>query len=147
MKAGLNMRILSFAVMVMYMFAVTGFDVHVSSESGRAYFEPLFAGIACEDIHPDHPCHHCDGHCCGGHDHDGSEDRCLEDEDCCSDNIGVLTLTGTDHQSCDFSAPAVTVVDVVAPSKDLYSPDFPRLPGHFKAPPRLTLSRFCILRV
>ena len=143
----LHIRLLSVAVMVMYMFTVIGFDVHMSSESGRAYLEPLFAGISCEDIHPDYPCHHCDGHCCGGHDCDGGEDSCLEDEDCCSDNIGVLTLTGTDHQSDDFHAPAVTAVAVMAPSQVLSRPDFSRLPGAFRAPPRSALSRFCILRV
>ena len=147
MKAGLHIRILSFAVMVMYIFTVIGFDVHMSSESGRAYFEPLCAGIDCETIHPDHPCHHCAHHCCGSHHCDGDEDSCLDDEDCCSDNIGVLTLTGTDHQSYDFHAPAVTAVAVMKPAQELSNPDFLRIPDSLKAPPRSALSRFCILRV
>ena len=141
------MRILSFAVMVMYVFTVIGFDVHMSSESGKAYFEPLYAGISCEDIHPDHPCHHCGDHCCGVHDCDGGEDGCLEDEVCCSDNIGVLTLTGTDHQSCDFLAPAVTALAVITPAQGLSGMAFPVHSGVFRAPPRSALSRFCILRV
>lgn len=70
--------------LAMYLGAVAGFDVHSCSDNGHVYIEPLIAGISCDDIHPDTPCN--EGHGAGCHCHDG--------EDCCSDSIEVLQLSG-----------------------------------------------------
>ena len=141
--------------LAVYLAAVAGFDIHNCSDNGKVYFEPLFAGISCEDIHPDTPCHHhhhdcdcpeschCDEceECCG----------CDEDEDCCSDCIGILTFCGENHSyfpSLSFVAafqalvadPAASVCDassrLVSSTRDLSS-----------RPPGDILFRNCVLRV
>ena len=90
MKANIFTKTASVLVAIWYLIAVVGFDIHNCSDNGRVYIEPLIAGISCDDIHPDTPCG-C-GHCheAGCH--------CHEDEDCCSDTIEYLQLSGDNTQ-------------------------------------------------
>lgn len=123
----------------MYLLAVAGFDVHVCRDNGRIYIEPLYAGISCEDIHPSSPCHH-HGHEC-----------CEDEEDCCTDEIAVLSITG-DGSDCAVSVPQSPSAGIVI----LAETAAPRLlqgsfnPWILRSPPDTgpdVLSICCILRV
>lgn len=134
-----------------YLFAVTGFDIHRCSCSGMTYIEPLFAGISCNEIHPDfHCCHHneteehsCHGkceHCSGYQDKDG----------CCTDEIEVIILSGFETgQDCvpHFSAPSVILssgIEGPVLLSRFSSPGASRyLPG---GPPGQILHLDCIMR-
>ncbi|MBR1575202.1 MAG: hypothetical protein IJ654_01995 [Bacteroidales bacterium] len=87
---------------VWYLLAVSGLDVHCDNEHGRTYVVFGAAGIDCEHIHPEVHCH----------DHAaGAGDRCLADEDCCSDDFeAVLSLyESQDGRMPDLSAPFLSL--------------------------------------
>lgn len=90
-------------VLCLYLVTVTGFDVHSCGDNGRVYIEPLFAGISCSSIHPETPCHHHGHDCCKG------------DEECCSDRIAILSITG-DGSDCQFYLPLSEIVEAVLPA-------------------------------
>ena len=88
------MKISAFMLVVWYCMSIIGFDVHTCSESGRSFVTSSILGTECEDIHPEH--HHHD-HCCSGcddHTSSSDEDR-VSTEGCCTDDIKVLVLTGS----------------------------------------------------
>lgn len=131
-------RISAILCVLLYLAAVVGFDVHFCGDDGRVYVEPLFAGISCETIHPDSPCHHFDCGCCDG------------DEDCCSDSIAILQLTG-DGSDCAVVVPGPFAVQAAL------LPELTSVPVRIAAlkirasnphdPPPPALSRLCVLRV
>ena len=86
------MKISAIMLVVWYCMSIIGFDVHTCRESGRSFVTSSILGTECEDIHPDH--HH--DHCCSGcENHSSSSDDCVSPEDCCTDDIQVLALTGS----------------------------------------------------
>lgn len=123
-----------------YLLSVLGFDVHSCGDNGRIYIEPLFAGISCENIHPDTPCHH---HCCG---------CCDGEEECCSDIIAVLDIAG-DGSGVSVQVPAPDFMPVIAPSAvSVFSNvpvcvEFGRICSCPPDPPDDLLSLLCVLRV
>ena len=92
-------RLFSVLLLSWYLFTVAGFDVHRSCECGRLFIKPLFAGISCERIHPDVECP-------GEH-----EGHCEDEEDCCTDSIYQILLTG-EYAPAPFSfdSPQMAVV-------------------------------------
>lgn len=121
-----------------YLLSVLGFDVHYCGDNGRIYVEPLFAGISCERIHPDSPCH---DHC-----------RCDGDEECCSDTIAVLDIAG-DGSGVSVQVPAPDQMPAIAPSSiSVYSNPSAyagsgRIYSYPPGPPNGRLSLLCVLRV
>ena len=123
-----------------YMVAVGGFDVHSDHESGQVYFRLLSAGISCDAVHPDAPCHH------------NHAEGCEEEEDCCSDNIFVLSITGDDSSSDDLQISPRVSFCAVTPCISLKSVQpstekNPSLCPPGAVPPKLLLHRICIMRV
>ena len=93
-------KYVSALLVVWYSLSIIGFDVHSCNTTGEVYVASLAGGIACEDVHPDHSCvHH--GTCCSHH-HENScchnknhySDSSISDQDCCSNDLQVLQLTG-----------------------------------------------------
>ena len=123
-----------------YVLSVLGFDIHTCGDNGRIYIEPLAVGISCERIHPEAPCHH---HCC----------NCCDDgEDCCSDTIAVLSLSG--------DGPAVSVQLPTPIQIPLFTVETPDVTVRFReagvqnrimtdppGPPAQKLSLLCVRRV
>lgn len=138
---GILVRLVSVLTVLFYSVAVCGLDVHADHESGRVFVRILSMGIACEDIHPDSPCHH--------HHAEGCEDE----EDCCSDDILVLSMAGDECPSDDIvPLPAMSFHAVPAPCADVVAgqpfrtecpaPILPR-----GVPPEPSLHEICIMRV
>ena len=90
-------------VLCLYLVTVTGFDVHSCGDNGHIYIEPLFAGISCSSIHPDTPCHHHGHDCCEG------------DEECCTNRIVILSITG-DGSDCQLDLPLPEMVEALMPA-------------------------------
>lgn len=129
-------RILASVVAFFYLVGVFGFDIHSSTEAQRTFIVPLFAGISCEHIHPDAPCH-CDG----------GEGECEEHEDCCHDTVEVLDIPGL---ACIplASVPAFHFVSVLCEAPAFpaaAAQQGPRSSAFFPPPP--DLSQMCIMRV
>lgn len=123
-----------------YMVAVGGFDVHSDHESGQVYFRLLSAGISCDAVHPDAPCHH------------NHAEGCEEEEDCCSDNILVLSIAGDGGSSDEFlPQPSVCFCAelpcAACAEGQPFRVDRPLLPLPRGIPPKLLLHRICIMRV
>jgi len=146
MTAKVLIRIQALVFLLFYMMAVSGFDVHRCSDDGHVYVEPLFLGISCHDIHPDSSCCHC-SHC----ESDAQEEHhgCEEDETCCSDVIGVLTLSGVDNQYVlSVPAPEMVLVSVVCPPVEEILPfNFQKDGFAYRYSPEDYLSLNCVLRV
>jgi len=87
------MKISALLLVIWYCMSIIGFDVHTCRESGRSFVTSSILGTECEDIHPEH--HH--DHCCSdcGNHASSSEVDCVSPEDCCTDDIQVLVLTGS----------------------------------------------------
>lgn len=100
-------KFLSFAMIVWYVLCVMGFDIHTCRHSGKTYMVSLVAATECADIHPDMQCnvHSADCHC---------DDVCKDG--CCSDDIKVLSLTGTERNQDS------TVTDVLQCSQACFLP-------------------------
>lgn len=93
-------KYMSALLVVWYSLSIIGFDVHSCNATGEVYVASLAGGIACEDVHPDHSCahhgaccsHHHENSCCH-HRHHDSDSR-ISDQNCCSNDVQVLQLTG-----------------------------------------------------
>ena len=144
MKTSWFIKSISVLLAVWYLFTIVGFDIHRCSDNGEVYIEPLFAGISCETIHPDTPCHHaCNARCnhCG----------CEEGEDCCSDEIKVVNISGIEIPH--ISIPEIIVVTAATPQYSCQGlQNRPVLLSHrgkpdILSPPGQLLDRICVLRV
>ena len=83
-----------------YSLSIIGFDVHSCKSTGEVFVASLAGGVTCEDIHPEHSCKS-HGSCCEHHDHHETPSEsadCVAKEDCCSNDLQVLHLTGV-HMS------------------------------------------------
>lgn len=105
-------KYMSALLVVWYSLSIIGFDVHSCRATGEVFVASLAGGISCEDVHPDHSCNahgNCCGHsgkaCCGhsdkaccGHEAESCGDHAsaarVDKEDCCSNDLQVLELTG-----------------------------------------------------
>lgn len=129
----------SLLLSLFYMTAVFGFDIHSDLENGKVYVGFLAAGISCEHIHPDLPCHHHHADCCE------------DDEECCSDTIEILKITGTSTASHILSdlQPAVCQLPVTVPAAVLSfgSSVLPTRSTDNYSPPPYSLEELCIFRV
>ena len=79
-----------------YSLSIIGFDVHSCKSTGEVFVASLAGGVTCEDIHPEHSCKS-HGGCCEHHDHHETPSEsadCVAKEDCCSNDLQVLQLTG-----------------------------------------------------
>lgn len=80
-----------------YSLSIIGFDVHSCRATGEVFVASLAGGVTCEDIHPEHSCKS-HGGCCEHHDHHQTPSEqagcCVDKEDCCSNDLQVLQLTG-----------------------------------------------------
>lgn len=87
------MKISALLLVMWYCMSIIGFDVHTCRESGRSFVTSCIVGTECEDIHPEH--HH--DHCCSGcgNHESSSEGECVSSDECCTDDIQVLVLTGS----------------------------------------------------
>lgn len=91
----------SVLLVLWYSLSIIGFDVHSCKSTGEVFVASLATGVSCEDIHPDHSCkshggccgHHETESCCSGHEI-GRADSHVAKEDCCSNDLQVLQLTG-----------------------------------------------------
>ena len=117
-------KYMSALLVVWYSLSIIGFDVHSCRSTGEVFVASLAGGITCEDVHPDHSCK-AHGNCCGhagkaccGHREDGcsghQEKSCcghqehqpdcqVAKQDCCSNDLQVLELTGV-YASSERSA-------------------------------------------
>lgn len=137
-------RIVAALLLCWYLYTVVGFDVHRCCDSDNVYVESLVAGISCEDIHPDVPCHHHhhDACCCG---------NCAETEDeDCENEIGRLELPGCgDDGTVEVPAP----VQMICFIPETVTPFSVPVSLHAacsactNAPPAPDLSLLCVLRV
>lgn len=138
---GILVKLVSILTALSYMVAVGGLDVHADHESGRVFVRLLSMGIACEDIHPDSPCHH--------HHTEGCEDQ----EDCCSDDILVLSMPGDECHSDDIvPLPAMSFHAVPASFAYVFAgqPFRTECPASLLprgVPPEPSLHKICIMRV
>lgn len=138
---GILVKLVSILTALSYMVAVGGLDVHADHESGRVFVRLLSMGIACEDIHPDSPCHH--------HHTEGCEDQ----EDCCSDDILVLSMPGDEcHSDDNVPLPAMSFHAVPAFCADVFAgqPFRTECPASLLprgVPPEPSLHKICIMRV
>lgn len=113
----LIMKLFAALLAVWYVASVVGFDVHYCGDNGRVYVESLLASHDCEDIHPDAPCAH--HHDCCDHHSDACSSSCEDDEDCCTDVIEVLQISGEDHSShIVFDCPQTGIV-IMTPAADV----------------------------
>lgn len=89
-------KYMSALLVVWYSLSIIGFDVHSCKSTGEVFVASLAGGIACEDVHPDHSCK-AHGSCCGHQAQSHQEhhdDSQVAKEDCCSNALQVLELTG-----------------------------------------------------
>ena len=130
-------RILASVVAFFYLVGVFGFDIHSSTEAQRTFIVPLFAGICCEHIHPDAPCHCDDG-----------EGECEDHEDCCHDTIEVLDIPGLACISL-VSVPVFFFAPVLCEAPAVPAVEAAQLGPCSSAffPPPPDLSLMCIMRV
>lgn len=124
-------KYMSALLVVWYSLSIIGFDVHSCRSTGEVFVASLAGGISCEDVHPDHSCSS-HGSCCG-HDRSaccehkaepccGHEESQVAKDDCCSNELQVLELTGVYASSDratdnDYSDAYVLNVDLVAETR------------------------------
>ena len=128
-------RLLAAAVAIVYLAGVFGFDVHRSEDTHRTYVIPLFAGISCDHIHPESPCHH-----------HGNEE-CQDHEDCCHDTVEMLDITGSvpdDAVTVPASAAMLPVMPASVPASVIRERTVSGTAFH--SPPSPGLSKMCVLR-
>jgi hypothetical protein len=91
----------SVLLVLWYSLSIIGFDVHSCKSTGEVFVASLAGGVSCEDIHPEHSCkshggcccHHENESCCAGHETEHADSHVAK-EDCCSNDLQVLQLTG-----------------------------------------------------
>lgn len=139
------MKQLGILVLAMYIFAITGIDIHKDIEHDDVYVISALQNSSCERIHPEHHCHdhesESDGHC---------SCRCIEDEHCCTDNfILLLTSADVDHS---LSLPSFNpegagfVIFTEIPQQSTRAADF--IPCESDSPPgKASIRKNCIMRV
>ena len=88
---------LSVIVMICYLAAIMGLDIHHDAEHGKTYVMPALLAQSCEMIHPHEHCHDSEAACCCC-----CDSGCEEDEDCCTDDFESVSITGTDSGSQVF---------------------------------------------
>lgn len=136
-RTGFLPSLATLLLVVGYLVSVSGIDVHFDVEHGRTYVVSGFFASNCESIHPH-------SHC------SGSDEDCLEDEECCSDDLrAVLSQSdGSDGQP-EIPAPESRFMAVCHP---VAAPAVSRVArvARFQRPPPDPVgacSRFCVLRV
>lgn len=135
---GLIRSICSVLLCCCYLAAIVGFDVHVDHHDGEVFVVSLLSGTDCESIHPEDVCH------CFEHEHG----CCHEDDEDCENIVDVLSLTGTHGDFSFVLSPDLGLVSVVGtPCSTLQTVSFPDTRTTVNAPPRQSLSLFCVLRV
>ena len=95
----------SVLLVLWYSLSIIGFDVHSCKSTGEVFVASLAGGVSCEDIHPEHSCkshggcccHHENESCRAGHETEHADSHVTK-EDCCSNDLQVLQLTGV-HMS------------------------------------------------
>lgn len=135
-KSSLIQSLLAVVITIAYMVGIFGSDIHRSEDSHRTYVIPLFAGISCERIHPDAPCHH------------HGEEECDEHEDCCHDTVETLDITG--NMPCDVVSVPVCFAQLPSfptPVETVFSQEHSFVRPAFFYPPPPDLSMMCVLRV
>ena len=94
-------KYVSVLLVLWYSLSIIGFDVHSCKSTGEVFVASLAGGVSCEDIHPEHSCkshggcccHHENESCCAGHETEHADSHVAK-EDCCSNDLQVLQLTG-----------------------------------------------------
>lgn len=81
---------------VTYILALAGFDMHVCGDNGQVYVESLLCDVSCQALHPEAPCH-CHECCCSHCSVPDCGSGCVDEDDCCTDFLDVLTVC-TDKQ-------------------------------------------------
>ena len=124
---------------VCYLCSIVGLDIHRDNEHGHIYVVSGIASHECESIHP------------GSHCHDSeSEEACLEDESCCSDDFRAVTAP-SEISEAQHVVPAtancclVPVCQAAVPAFGGASPIFSANPP--PPEPSAYLSKLCVLRV
>jgi len=129
-------------ICTLYICATVGFDIHSDHHDNRIYISSLLRGTDCADIHPEDECSCIASHETGErHSHEHPSD--------CTDEVEILSLTGTDtsDQSPDISPVSITVslaypvFKTTAGSHDIHKEK------QQTYPPAPLLDLFCILRV
>ena len=124
---------------VWYLFSIVGLDIHRDNEHGNVYVVSGIASHECESIHP------------GSHCHDSeSEEACLEDESCCSDDFRAITAP-SEISETQHVIPA-TMLFCTVPVFQLAVPACEEAPLAFSSnppppEPSAYLSKLCVLRV
>ena len=83
----------SVLLVLWYSLSIIGFDVHSCKSTGEVFVASLAGGVTCEDIHPEHSCKS-HGGCCDHHHASEQSDCQVAKEECCSNEVQVLQLTG-----------------------------------------------------
>ena len=98
-------KIFAVVLAVWYLMSIIGFGIHTCRGSQRSFLTTFISEVVCEDIHPEHHCTSAH-HCCGDHQEHGCcgdpSDPTFESPSCCSDDVMVLSLTGTAPSSEDY---------------------------------------------
>ena len=104
----------SVLLVLWYSLSIIGFDVHSCKSTGEVFVASLAGGVSCEDIHPEHSCkshggcccHHENESCCAGHETEHADSH-VATEDCCSNDLQVLQLTGVQMSDNERFGPNV----------------------------------------
>lgn len=131
-----NVRNIFAALMLFcYLFAVAGVDVHHCDDNGKSYLALPVLGLSCESVHPHEEC---------------TEECHGDDDDCCSDTIFRITISGDDLKAVSL-APLFQqmTASVIRPVIDLTEPVSPSISAteSVSAPPGIILKKYCVLRV
>ena len=127
---------------VWYLFAVSGIDIHLDAEHGKAFVVPGIVGCDCRLIHP------------GQHCSDSAEEAdCLDGEDCCSDSFtAVLALCEDPDSGDNLLPPPVSIPFAALHPHSASANTADCLSGGWgNAPPppliRFTFSKLSVLRI
>lgn len=132
----LNVRNI-FAVLMLfcYFFAVAGVDVHHCDDNGKSYLALPVFGMSCENVHP----------------HDECTEECHgDDDDCCSDTIFRISISGDDVKTISLAplfsqVPAAVTTPVIEITEPVASSIFAT--DSVSAPPGTILKKYCVFRV
>ena len=124
---------------VWYLCSIVGLDIHRDNEHGNVYVVSGIASHECESIHPGSNCHDSE-----------SEEACLEDESCCSDDFRAITapseISETQHViPATMLFCTVPVLQAAVPACKVAHPVFSANPP--PPEPSAYLSKLCVLRV
>lgn len=126
-----------FAVLMLfcYLFAVAGVDVHHCDDNGKSYLALPVFGMSCESVHPHEEC---------------TEECHGDDDDCCSDTIYRISISGDDIKTISlapfFSQVPASVIGPVIEISQTVAPSIPVMHS-VSAPPGTILKKYCVLRV